>query len=625
MGAYPHIFSPIRIGELTIKNRIEFPPVGPLLGVNGLATRELIEWARNLARGGAGIVTLGDSAILPPVDGQYGNALNLGADRAINPLNRLAETIQRYGAIASIEISYHMPYLPSDLSREDIRKLIDGFAQAALRCLKAGMDMIQVHGAHGQLISQFFSPRKNTRTDEYGGPLENRVRFAMEVLEAIRDKVGNRLAIEYRISGRELVPEGLELDEQIEFARLIQDKIDLIHVSAGKLYNNETLPMMTQPIYIPRGVNVPLAERFKKELRIPVAAVGSIDLEMAEAIVAENKCDIAALGRALIADPDSVNKAKNGETDKIRPCVRCNHCINRTHGRRLPVHCAVNPIIGREAELVSQLPPKKKRKVVIIGGGPAGMEAARTAAGRGHAVVLFDKDKRLGGNLITASSAPFKTDMKKYLEWAIRSTVNTPGLELRMGCEATPFDIMAEKPDTLIVAVGASPLIPEITGIHRKNVVWAGDVELGVSAAGNSVIIIGAGLTGSETALHLAREGKKVTLVDMLTLEQIDAEAPAISMIALRKMLVDLKVAVRTGVRLQAITETGIRVSEKGSHYSEIDGDVVVLAMGMSPKPDVIEKFSRLVPDTRAIGDSHNGKGNLYQAVAEGYFAAIDD
>jgi 2,4-dienoyl-CoA reductase-like NADH-dependent reductase (Old Yellow Enzyme family)/thioredoxin reductase len=625
MGEYPHLFSPIRIGELTVKNRIEFPPVGPLLGVNGLATRELIEWAGNLARGGAGIVTLGDSAILPPADGQYGNALNLGADRAINPLNRLAETIQRYGAIASIEISYHMPYWPSDLSREDIRRLIDGFAQAAFRCLKAGMDMIQVHGAHGQLISQFFSPRNNTRTDNYGGSLENRVRFAMEVLDAIRQKVGKRLAIEYRISGRELVPEGLELDEQIEFARLIQDKIDLIHISAGKLYDNETLPMMTQPIYIPRGVNVPLAERFKKELKIPVAAVGSIDLEMAEAIVAENKCDIAALGRALIADPDSVNKGKNGKTYTIRPCVRCNNCISRTHGRRLPVHCAVNPLIGREADFVSRLPPKKKRKVVVIGGGPAGMEAARTAAEVGHEVVLFEKEKRLGGNLITASSAPFKIDMQKYLEWAIRSTVNMPGLELRMGCEATPIDIIAEKPDTLIVAVGSSPLIPEITGIHRKNVVWAGDIETGAASAGQNVIIVGAGLTGSETALHLARESKKVTLVDMLTLEQIDAESPAISLIALRKLLDDLKVAMRTGVKLEEITETGIRVSEKNGQYSEIKGDTVILALGMKPKPEVIENFSRLVPDTRAIGDSHNGKGNLYQAVAEGYFAAIND
>jgi 2,4-dienoyl-CoA reductase-like NADH-dependent reductase (Old Yellow Enzyme family)/thioredoxin reductase len=623
MDKYQHIFKPLQIGRLSVKNRIEFPPVGPLLACNGLVTRELIEWGRSFARGGAGIVTLGDSAIIYHPDMPGGNALNLGSDRAINPLNTFAEAVQRYGAMASLQLNYHVSFLPAEISLEDIHRIVTGFAQAAYRCLQAGMNMVLVHGAHGQIISQFVSPRKNLRTDSYGGNLRNRARFAIEILEAIRDKVGDKLAVEYRISGDELVPGGLRPDEQIEFAQLIQDKIDLIHVSAGRLYDNETLPRTMPPAYIPHGINVPLAERFKKALKIPVTAVGSINLDMAEQILAENKADMIGIARSLIADPDSVNKARKGTADQIRPCVRCNTCINRTHSHRLPVHCAVNPVVGREAEFVNLITSPVKKKVVVIGGGPAGMEAARRAAERGHEVVLFEKEAVLGGTLVAASSAPFKADMKNYLDWAVHSTVNKTNLTVKLDTEATSGNILAEKPDTLVIAVGAVPFIPVVPGIEKRKVVWAGDVELGKVGVGESVVIVGAGLTGSETALHLAQIGKKVILIDMLPLEVIDADIPLISIIALRKMLNDLQVESRTEVRLEAVTETGVTVTEKNGSTSEIPCDTVVLAMGMTPRSEAVEKLKGLVADTYVIGDSHNQKGNLYYAVSEGFFAAL--
>jgi len=620
---FQQIFKPLQIGSLRVKNRIEFPPVGPLLAANGLVSRELIEWGRSFARGGASIVTLGDSAVIYNPDMPGGNALNLGSDRAVNPLSSFAEAVQRYGALASVQLNHHVSYLPAELTREDIQRVVDGFARAALRCLQAGMNMILIHGAHGQILSQFVSPRKNRRTDNYGGSLENRARFAVEVLDAIRDKVGDRLAIEYRISGEECVPGGLSLDEQIEFAKLIQDKIDLIHVSAGRLFDIETLPRTMPPAYLPRGLNIPLAKRFKEELKIPVTAVGGIDLELAEEIIAGNKADMVGIARGLIADPESVNKARKGEYDRIRPCVRCNTCINRTHNLRLPVRCAVNPVSGREADFTDQLAPQAKKKVVVIGGGPAGMEAARTAAGRGHEVVLFEKEARLGGTLVAASAAPFKADMRKYLDWAISSTIHQDNLTVRLTTEATPQDVLAEKPDVLIIAVGAAPVIPPVPGIESGRVVRAAEVEMGKEIPGEEVAVIGAGLTGSETALHLAQMGKKVFLVDMLPPEQIDAEIPQISIIALRQLLADFQVELISEARLEAVTETGIGLRRKDGEYFEKSCDAVVPALGMTPDREMIEKFSGIAADTWVIGDSHNLKGNLWKAVTEGYFAAL--
>jgi 2,4-dienoyl-CoA reductase-like NADH-dependent reductase (Old Yellow Enzyme family)/thioredoxin reductase len=628
LGNYQHIFTPLKIGRMTVKNRIETAPCVPFLaGINGDVTRELIEWERALARGGAAIVTIGDTPIMDETASRVGHILNLGIDRTVGALNRLAEAIQRYGAKASIELTYFDPsqqYSPNDLSPADIKYVIESYAKAAFRCLAAGMDMIMIHGAHGHLISQFLSPRKNRRNDAYGGDFTGRARFATEVLEAIRSKVGDRLAIEYRISAEELVPGGLTVEEQLEFVKSIQDKIDLIHVSVGNLFEPGVSHLMIQPAYVPRGINVHYAARFKKELKIPVTALGSIDIGMAEKIIAEGQADIVAMNRAFIADPDLVNKAKTGLNDTIRPCVRCNTCIARAHRFFLPVRCAVNPVAGREAEFVNLPPPPQKKKVVVIGGGPAGMEAARTAAARGHRVILYEKDDRLGGNLILAAAAPFKGDMRQYLDWAIHATMATPGLTVKLSALATPAKIKAEKPDTLIIAPGAVPLIPRITGIDGKNVVLAGDVDLGKAKVGDSVVVAGAGLVGSEAALYLAQQEKKVTLIDMLSLEEIDANYPFTDTATLRRLLGELDVAVITGVKLEAITPAGAEITDKNGLRTLKPCATVVLALGMQPRSGDVAKFEHLAPDIYVIGDCRNQRGNLYGATSEGFFAAME-
>jgi 2,4-dienoyl-CoA reductase-like NADH-dependent reductase (Old Yellow Enzyme family)/thioredoxin reductase len=624
LGSYDHIFQPIKIGNMTVRNRIEMAPIGPLFGSNLPVTREHYEWGRQFARGGAAIVTLGDNAVALPPGLTGSNALSLASEQVINPLSVFTETIHRYGAKASIQLNYHSASTPTQMSLDEIKSISGYFATAAYRCMCSGMDMVLIHGAHGQLISQFTSPRVNLRSDAYGGTLENRTRLVIEILEAVRNKVGDRLAIEYRISAREFVSGGLEVGDQVKFAKLIQDKIDLLHVSAGMLFAEETLPYMIQPTYLPRGLNVDFAAIFKKELRVPITTVGSLDLNMAEEIIAENKADMVAIGRTLLADPDCVNKAKQGREMEIRPCVRCNTCIGRTHSHRLPVRCAVNPRCGREAELVNFISSGSRKKVVIIGGGPAGMEAAKRSAERGNEVVLFEKNPSLGGTLAIAATAPFKNDMKKYLDWAIRSTMDASHLTLRLSMEATPDIVKAENPDTLIIAAGSVPLIPDIPGIDGENVVCAGDVETGKRKVGKSVVVVGAGLTGSETALFLAQQEKEVTLIDMLTLEEIDAGFPYINNLSLRGLLREYGVEIKTEVKLEKVTESGIVIVDKKWDLIEMPCDTVVLALGMEPRMDIIERFHELAPNTIIIGDINNQRGNLYTAVSEGFFAAMD-
>lgn len=626
MSRFIHIFKPIKIGRITIKNRIEFPPVGPHLGTSdGYVSRELIEWGRQFARGGAGIVTIGDSSIVAPVAAVHpGYAIHVGTDKSINPLNRFSETVQRYGAKASIQLNYHNRCAPMDMKPEEIDLIIESFAKAAYRCLQAGMEMIMVHGAHGHVLSQFLSLKTNSRMDAYGGTFQNRARLPIAVLEAIRDRVGDKLAIEYRISGDELVPGGPTVSEQLEFAKLIQDKIDLIHVSVGNLYVPETMPMMNQPTYFPRGLNLKYAELFKKELKIPVVTVGSYNLEMAERIIGENKADMVAMGRTLIADPDCVSKAKAGHGDRIRPCIRCNNCINRSHYLFLPTRCAVNPIIGREAEFVNLASPAKRKKVVVVGGGPAGMEAARRAAERGHEVVLFEKEDYLGGTMTMASAASFKEDMRRYMDWAIHTTLETPGLTVKLSTEASPGRIKAEKPDTLIIAVGSVPLIPQIPGTNGENVVWAGKAASGKVPIGARVVVAGAGLTGSETALSLAQQGKKVTLIDRLPLEEVDAGISAINILTLRKMLNELNVVTQPEMKLEAITASGVVVRDKNLIQIELPCDTVVLSLGVEPRTEIVKFLGNLVTETYVVGDCNSHRSSLLNAVSEGFFAAME-
>ncbi len=652
MSNYNHVLSPFKFGNVEVKNRLELAPmISSLATQDGYITREFIEYYKSFARGGVGIVTIGETAIdLEYARGHYAQT-HLANDGVITGLNALAESIQKYGAKLSVEINHtgrllnprmiggkspigpspiispreellakmeNRPPVPvQEMNQDQIDKMVEGYASAALRCLKAGLEMVMVHGAHGQLISQFASPAANIRTDKYGGSLENRARFAIEVLTAIRKKVGNKLALEYRVSLDELMPNGMHEEETIEFLKIIQDKIDLVHVTVGGVADRKYMPHHSQPTYFPYAYNENRAEKAKKALKIPVACVGSvIDLAMADRIIAEGKADIVVMGRSLIADPEMVNKTMRGQASEVRPCLRCGSCGDRASAF-LNIHCAVNPVTGREIEYNKIEPAEKRKNIVIVGGGPAGMEAALVASSRGHKVTLLEKENELGGALRSAAGPSFKPDMKRYLAWMI-TQLNKSKISIKLSTTATADMVKKLKPDVILLAAGAEQNIPDIPGIKGSNVATAYDVDMGKPVTGKSAVVAGAGLTGCETALHLAQHGFKVTVIDMIPESQIAADTILPNKLALMDLLSQQKVEFIMEVTLNEVGKNGVIVIDKKQEKHEIHADAVVLALGSKPRSFLAAEMHGIAPEMYVIGDCLNAR-NLMAAIHDGF------
>lgn len=618
---YTEIFKPIRIGTKIAKNRIEVAPAAPFLsGRDGGINLEFNAYLNNLAKSGAGIVEIGVTNVGTSSSGTP--IFCAGSPLLVADLSDLAEIIHKHGALACIEL-VHSKYMltppeivANETTPEQIKEIIALFANAAQNCLKAGFDMIMIHGGHGNVPAMFFSEKFNHRTDQYGGSFENRCRFGIELLTAIREKVGDKLAIEYRISADEMLEGYTRIEETLEYAKKIQGLIDMLHVSRGLLEKRECLPYLNAPAYFPRAINLQYAKRFKKELNIPVAVVGAFNLELAEEAVKNEDVDVVAMIRTVLADTDCVSNAYKGKEDRTRPCVRCNTCIGRTHSKFIRVRCAVNPRLGRELWNPPITVTASPKKVVIIGGGPAGMEAARTAAKMGHKVLLLEKSGELGGMLRFASAASFKYDMKKYLDWSIRMVESDANIEIRMNTKATPELVAAEKPDAVFIALGSEPIIPRFAMSETDKVIWAGDVDIRAKSTGNNVVIVGAGFTGLETALELAYEGKKVQVIDMISEDMIGADGIEISIIGLMQLLNENGVTFKCEVKLEEVTEEGAVISHKDGTKETLPCDTVVLSLGVKRNDLEVSQFEDLAETVRVIGDcSLERGGTLYNAV----------
>ena len=641
---YPHIFSPITIGGVTFKNRIWSAPAGThlLSGLEEYPNEAVIAYYANKAKGGSANITFSaqNMDILRQGDEVHAK------ENIFNPANhkmwrQLTDAVHYYGAKISLELlafEYHryneegnlVSYTVNGhgkkypkLTRSVMEEIAATYADAAEAALKCGFDMILIHSGHGLVLSQMLSPKFNKRKDEFGGSLENRAKFPIMILDAIRARVGRKLLIEYRISGSELAGEsGFTTKDCVEYLKMIQDKIDIAHISCGSFYS-ETEHIMHPNNFLPAGCNAYLAREIKEsgEIKIPVLTLGAFQHpDLIEGTLASGGADLVAMARGSIADAYVPEKALNDKADEVIPCIRCFHCLD--YGRQTAFACSVNPTVGREYRLkLLEEAPKDQKNVVVIGGGPAGMQAAITAAQRGHQVTLIEKSGTLGGKLIFSRQTEFKKDLRKFMDYQIHM-VEKLGVKVLLNTTATRDMVEAMNPDAVIAAVGADPIVPPIPGVDGKNVITAETCyEMGLRGEdmGENIAIIGGGLVGCETALYLSMYlGKNVTLVEMTgAIAQEEYSIP-------RQALVEHMneyVTYYCGVRCSAITQEGIAVSDSYGNSALIPADTVVLAAGMRARSAQAEEFRGIAKFFEPIGDCLTAK-NVRTATRTGYDAA---
>ena len=643
---YPHLFSPLRIGNIRLKNRVFAAPTSPsMMTTEGHMTPEMMAYLEEKAMGGVAVVTYGEAIVHSATGKSHNKQLQLDSFGVKQMLGEACRAIHNAGAYANIQLSHggkygglasvggdqdtcSVAYGPSheimpqgevfEMPKDMIYEIIESYGKAAALCKEVGFDMVQVHAAHGWLFSQFLSPVMNQRTDEFGGSLENRARFLLLALDAVRAAVGPRFPIEIRLSGDDLTDVGLGMEDCIKVAQMVDDKVDLINVSCGNHEDPDMFCRTHPSAFYPRGVNVYLAAEVKKHVKTPVACVGSLnDPAQMEEIIATGQADVCEIGRALLADPYLVDKAWKGNEDDITPCLRCYECFGATVNLEA-TKCTVNPNMGLQlANKYACKAPEKLKKVLIVGGGPAGMEAAITAANRGHDVTLVEKADHLGGNLLPAGAPFFKEDILNYCKVLIRR-VDQAGVKVVLNTEVTEDYIREFAPEALVVAIGSSELRPPIKGMDSDKVVMAIDAELHPEKLGKKVAIMGGGLVGAEAAVSFKHEGHDCSIIEM----KPDVAMEVNSFYRGGLMVeVNKSADIYVNTMVKEIVPEGVLVSKDGKEFV-IQADTVVCALGFRAPYDTVDHFCDLVDEYYIVGDCKN-VGMIFQATTDAHYAAM--
>ncbi|MEE8374499.1 MAG: FAD-dependent oxidoreductase, partial [Dehalococcoidia bacterium] len=639
MARLTKLFEPIQVGRLELRNRIKMPamvlaPQGPDDAVIDRLKPLYVERAKG------GVAIMGVSCT--PTRLVQDPMLGLHDDRFIRGLTQLTEAVRAHGAkvYAQMGVGYSWafsdgpvelvgpsgvslsgrpgtpfrlggplePTMPRALSAGEIHEIVRGYGEGARRAREAGFDAVEVIASVGYIIAQFLSPLTNLRADEYGGSLENRMRFLLEIVESMRKRAGADFTCTCRLSGDDLLDGGYTLDETVAMAPMLEKAgIHEIDVMSG--WHNAAVPIIQADV--PQGAWAHMAEAVKKAVSIPVAAGTQIqDVEVAERVLAEGKADMVYMARALLADPELPNKAKLGQLGNIRPCISCCRCVESADSP--PVYCSVNARLGREPEYPGVTPATQRKRVLVAGGGPAGMEAARVAASRGHTVTLCERGSRLGGSLIAAAATNRRIGKSvKHLVGQVR----TLPIDLRLDTEVTPALLDEIKPDVLVLATGGKASRLNVPGGDGPNVLDVHNVKEILSRRTKRVVIVGGGFIGCQLGVELVGRGKKVAIVEES--KRIGADVGMVHRWVWIKQLREAGARLETGAMVVEITGEGVKIDRAGS-ADFIEADTVVRAGEFEPDTELAERFSGKVPAIHAVGDCA-GPGKLLEAIASGF------
>lgn len=639
---FPNMFSPINIGTVMVPNRFVVPPMGNnFANTDGSMSERSAAYYEARAKGGFGLITIESTVVYKEAKGGPRKPC-LFSDEVVPSFKRVADACHAYGAKVSIQLQHAGPEgnskltgyplkaasaiapsagreIPEAMPTEEVYRLIECYGDAARRAQLAGIDMVEVHCAHGYLVSTFISARTNKRTDEFGGCFENRMRLPRLIIENIRKKTGGNMPILCRINARDEGDGGVDVHDAAAIAAYLEQVcgVDAIHVTRSIHIHDE---FMWAPNITHGGFNAELGAEIKRAVSVPVILVGRFtEPQYAELLVKQGRADLIAFGRQSIADPELPNKARNGQLEKLTPCIACLlGCVpNMLQGR--PITCAMNPCVGREAELK---PAEVRKNVVVIGGGPGGMYAARLCALRGHSVTLLEKDAELGGHFLVASYPPGKGE----ISGAIRSFIvncREAGVDIRTGAEATPELVASLKPDAIIIATGSVPLRLPIPGLDSCGCSTAEDVLTGKADTGKRVLVVGGGMVGCECVEFLTEREHIVDMVEMKPVigEDIVPEARKYIMANLEKH----KVTQRVNARVKQFYADGVDFTDTvtGEDAAMRGYDSVVLAMGYRSNNTLEEQLKDLAPQVIVIGEARQAPGNSMEATGDALNAAL--